>query len=855
MPRPLGVLASLLRMVSSREAANAAIGDLLEDLAERQRSSRAPRRPTLWLNVQIARMIGATVTVSVPRLTRSAGLIVRDATRAFRVAPAHSLFIVLVLAIGVTTGTVTYSVVDAVVLKPLPLAQPEQLVIIPTRDPDFTLRITPDVFWRLHDHLTSVEALAPLMTFTGSTIRVGTLTDEWPVTFTSAEIFRVLQWSPAIGRFWTAEEEARGEMDVAVLGYRFWRQQFHGAPSVLGETVVVGKRTYRVIGVLPAVSDRPELDLGSTPVWVPRPVPRTPPSSPFGILARMRPGVSATQVADEIQRLAGISEWRPVVTPLLDTYVTPVRHWMLLALGAAGLVVLIACVNAANLMLTRSTRRAQEMAIRASLGASRRHIAATLLVEGGLLSGGATVCGLLLSLAGVRLAKAAVTSTLPWMFRASTISINERVLAAALAAAAITGILVALVPAWQTARAPVSSVLKDAGATTTTSRRSWRGIFLIVEVAAVAIVLVVSWLFVVSLIRVVNVDLGIERTNLLAVNPRLEFQGTVEEVRDRLERVPGVTGIAVSTGASLPLVGRAFGGAWITTTLHREDATNAQSSVKALQYRVTSNYFDVAGLSFDRGGTWALETAFSDPPIVLDDRAAQQLFGDENPLGRQVRATEPEGIYTVVGTVPRVYTSGPEEADHPSVYFPLRPSSSRTFAGLFVRTSNPPEEMVSVVTEALKPFAPLTKDPFVFIADEAVARITDIRRFNAGLMAAFGLVSVLIGAAGVYAVMASVVAQQTREIGVRLALGATPTRIRRGVVVLACRHLAAGLALGLPVAWWLSRGFAALLFQVTPADASVYIGVTALLTGVGLIAAWSPARRAAAVDPIVSLRQ
>jgi ABC-type antimicrobial peptide transport system permease subunit len=209
----------------------------------------------------------------------------------------------------------------------------------------------------------------------------------------------------------------------------------------------------------------------------------------------------------------------------------------------------------------------------------------------------------------------------------------------------------------------------------------------------------------------------------------------------------------------------------------------------------------------------------------------------------------------VVGTVPYVYVRGPEEAYHPSAYFPLRPSATRTFADLFVRTSRPPEEMVAPINVALKPLAPLTKDPFVFVADEALARLTATRRFNAGLMSAFGLVGILIGAAGVYAVMTSFVAQQTREIGVRLALGATPARIQRGVLALAWRHLAAGLALGLPIAWWSSRGFTALLFGVTPADLSVYVGVTALLTIVGFTAAWIPARRAAGVDPVVSLRR
>ncbi len=529
---------------------------------------------------------------------------------------------------------------------------------------------------------------------------------------------------------------------------------------------------------------------------------------------------------------------------------------MLLALGAAVLVILVACANAANLMLTRSAARAQEMAIRASLGASRAQIATAVLAEGLLLSAGATVAALLLSVAGVRVAKTAVTTALPYLFRLSAISLNGRVLAAAIACAVVTGVLFSLVPAWQTSRAPLSTLLKDAEAPTATGRRRWRSVFLTAEIATVVVLLVVSWLFVVSLIRVTGIDLGIDRANLLAVMPRLAFRAPVLEVRRRIESVPGVSGVAMSTAASLPLFGRAFHGAWWTTTVTRANGSaDTGDPMKVLQYRVTPNYFAVAGLPFRRGGTWQDGSSDAPPVIVLDEQLAGRLFGDEDPIGQQVRATEPAGLFRVVGTVPHVYARGPEEDDAPAAYFAVKPDPARIFAGLLVRTSRPSAEVLPLLTEALKDVGPDLKEPFVFVGDDAVRRITAQRRFNAWLMSVFGLAGMLIGAAGVYAVMASFVAQQTREIGVRVALGATPARIQRGVLGTAWRHLLAGLALGVPVAWWLSRGFAALLFQVTPADVSVYVGVGALLCAVGVLAAWVPARRAARVDPIISLRR
>jgi ABC-type antimicrobial peptide transport system permease subunit len=291
--------------------------------------------------------------------------------------------------------------------------------------------------------------------------------------------------------------------------------------------------------------------------------------------------------------------------------------------------------------------------------------------------------------------------------------------------------------------------------------------------------------------------------------------------------------------------------------LHLADSgpgANGSSLVDVLDYRVTANYFPVAGLGFLNGQGWRDGAASGPPVVVLDTVAARALFGDADPIGRRVRG-EGATAFTIIGTVPHVYTLGPEDEHPPSAYFPLAPNPARTLAEYFVKTSRPADDMIVAITHALEPVAPAMNDPFVFSADDALSKITARRRFSAQLMSVFGLMGMLIGAAGVYAVMASFVAQQTREIGVRTALGATPSRIQRSVLRRAWRHLLAGLGLGIPVAWWLSRGLTALLFQVTPADVSVYLSVSALLITVGLVAAWLPARRAARIDPIICLRR
>ncbi|HEX5217836.1 MAG TPA: FtsX-like permease family protein [Vicinamibacterales bacterium] len=836
----------LLRQLSSRAAADAAIGDVLDELADRTQAGRAPRWPRVWVNTQTIKLALPFVAAMVPRLFRAGWQTLRDAARSLRRSPAYSALIIALLTVGITAGTITYSVVDAVVLRPLAIDRGDRLVSVSTRDDKFQPRITADGFRAIRDQVTSFDGVAKVSIESFSIVTVAGVSDQISVLSASSDLFGMLRFGSGLGRLWTVDDEERGDIDVAVLSYRYWMDHFHADPGVLGQTVAKGAYTYRIIGVLGADTDIPGLDYSTAEIWLPMHA-----DASFAIAGVLRPGVSTAQVAEDIQRVLATPDWRPTVTSYLERNVTRIRGWMLLALGAAGLIILIACVNVANIMLTRSFRRGQELAIRSSLGASRWQIALSVMAEGLILSTIASAGALIISIWGIAAAKVAVTTYMPGTFRASTIALDRRVLLAAIAAAIATGVCSALAPAIQASRASVSGVLKDAGPTVTGGARSWRSALLIGEVASVSVLLVISWLFVVSLIRVVNIDLGIDRDHLLAVSSNMEFNGTVDEVRARLESVPGVTGVAMSVG-SLPIIGRAYGGAWPDTSVTRADAS--EPPVKLQRYRVTANYFDVAGLRFRRGGTWRTETALNSPSVVLDERAATMLFAAENPIGKQVRVTDPAGVFAVVGIVPYVYTSGPEEVVKPSAYFAAPATAARKFATMFVRVSPPPEEMVPVLKAAIAPFAPPGKREYVHIADEAVRRITAIRRFNGGLMSAFGALAMVIGAAGIYSVIAALVTQQRREIGVRVALGATPQRIYRSVLSLAGRHIVVGLIIGLPLAWWISRGFAAHLFQVTPADPSVYLGVTALVGAVGLLAVLIPARRASKTDPMITLR-
>lgn len=465
-----------------------------------------------------------------------------------------------------------------------------------------------------------------------------------------------------------------------------------------------------------------------------------------------------------------------------------------------------------------------------------------------MLSCAAGAAALLFSSWGI----SSVKHMLPPLFRSSSIALDARVFAVSALAALLTGLLFGLVPAWQASRTSVVDLLKDATASSFTRRR-WRSTFLVAEVASIGVLLTVCTLFIGSFVRVTSLDLGFDRANLLTVSTLVDYQGTVQDVEQRLEQIPGIAGVAAVRNSMPPLAGPAYGGAYDNALMQR---TGDRASIDLDLYRVTSNYFSVAGMPFHRGSTWKTD----DPavhPIVIDDKVARRLFAGQDPLGQLVLVDEMKGrMFTVVGVVAQAFHRGPE-LDRPAAYYAMPPHYKPSWVGFILRTSVPPESLVHAVEASLADIAPPPHTPSgqgVHVVNDAFQRLTAARRFNAWLMSIFAAVAILIGAAGIYAVMASVVVQQTHDIGVRVALGATTGRISRSVLAVAARHVALGLIIGLPLGWWISRGFASLFFQVGPASPLIYVIVVVALASVGWLAAIVPARRAARVDPIISLR-
>jgi predicted permease len=688
---------------------------------------------------------------------------------------------------------------------------------------------------------------------------------------TTADLFDVLRVRPVVGRVFTGENELVGRNAVAVISYGLWQRNFGGDPSIVGTSIHLAnpRRSTEVaglveiIGVVPNAFNYPP-DI-QPDVWIPHVAASGPPridARYLRVIGRLREGVTIQQAQRQVESITSSvaaengfplrGDWRPVLVSFYDTLVDDVRGWMLLVLCTVGLVVVIACVNVATLMLTRSAKRARDLAIRASLGASPTQLSCGLLVESVMLSMAAAALGIVLAYWALDLAKAALPRGIP---RADDIAINLRVLAAALSAAVAAGVFFGIVPAWQAARVQPSTVLSQGCLTVTAGVRRWHAAFVVAEVAFVGTLLMISTLFVSSFVRVVRTDLGFARQNLISLGLDAS-PGSNNVVREALRGTAGVASIAEVSG-SPPLVTSAYPGTYsvVRTRLERLASANDAASVQPTIYRISPEYFDTAGIQVLRGRTFT-EAEASEPVAIIDEIIAALLFADgQDPIGARLSSDSTLPPLTVVGVVRTVSHDGPEATADPQLYLPKSIGTTGTTHYL-IRTSRRVADVIPRLQGSLRrALPPDSQLPPIRSLEEAFRTMTAGRRANATLMSLFGVIALLIGGAGVYAVMASTVVQQEREVGVRVALGATKGQIMRGVVARAVAYVAGGLGIGLLAGNSLSGFFESLLFQVRPSELSSYVIVAALLLMVGLVAALVPAVRAANVDPIVILRR
>jgi predicted permease len=864
---------SALAAVSARELSQALAGVIPQHRLERA----VTRRPGM------AGRIGQALS--------STTADVRLALRSLAHARMFTLVSLLVLALGIGASAAIFSVVDAVVLRGLPFPGHDRLAVVLEYQPGRDTRgqvTTMQTFldWRREQR--SFVSLSAV-----SNIRFRMIDENGRPAIVQGqritrEFFDTLGVAPLLGRGFTADEETDSGRRVVALGHAFWRRAFGGSREAIGRTIELGGETWEVVAVMPPDFTYPVAAGRPTDVYGPARVSATDRTRErvgrnysWIAIGRLAPGVSTAQAQDDMHRItaaldAEYPRWfngaRAQVVSLHHHLVGEVRSWMLLLLASVVLVLAIACANVANLMLARSTVRERELGIRSALGAGRWRLTRMLVVEGLVLSAGGAALGLLVAAAALSAITASLPAALP---RAAGIGIDLRVIAAASAAALVTGVLFGLLPALQSSRPDVALALRDGGRALTSGRGSRVRSALVVAEVALAVMLVVgAGLFTGSFVQLLRVDAGFDYRNLLTfdigvrIDPRALEAATLEGrearaafiARERSRNGPYLRAVigAVRRVPGVVNAGAVNGGVPLTGSYMRMDVTlpggvalgGDEDDVDVRE--VTPGYLETLGLPLHAGRRITDDDRVSGASVVvINEAAAKKYWPGANALGQQM-SLERKTMRTVIGIVGDLRHLGPEATKRQEVYVPI---GDDVGAGLLIRTAGDPMAAAPLVKAAIWS---VNKDQYLPDDDIVVERYLDQmiaeRRFTMALLALLGTLALVIAAAGVYGVMAYVVSQRTQEIGVRMALGAKPADVVGMVMGRAGVLVACGLAIGTAAAWYLSAAVQAFLFLIAPTDWRVFAAAAAALGLSAMAACAVPATRASRVDPLIALR-
>ena len=812
---------------------------------------------------------------------------VRFALRSFAKQPTFALIAIATLALGIGANAAIFTVVNAVVLEPLPFPAADRLVRITADLPGLgasDIGVSPPELFDYRDRSGLFEEISGVYPIDANLTEVD-VPERVEVLLVSPTYFSVLGVHPQLGRLFGPEDNHPGIEEVVVISDALWKRRFGGAPDAIGRKLRIDADWYTVVGVVPQDFRHPGRSLRTdVEMWAPAgysaaPFSSSPPRGAYmlrGAIGRLKPGLTLEQAQHRLDAFAAqIREqypadyparagWTPKLVPLQQDLVGSVRATLLTILGAVGIVLLIACANIAGLLLARASARQRELAVRRALGSGRIRLARLLLTESLVLSICGGALGLLLAVWGVDLLLSLAPSGLP---RISEIAISGRVVGFTFAAALVTGVVFGLAPALQFSNPDVLSALKDGRSPAARSRRAVRASLVVAEFALAMVLLVGAALLLRSFWRVQHVETGFDGRNVLTARLWLPQPNDPKsgkyyehparlalftEVLRRVRMLPGVESAAAAQ--SLPLDGLRGG---TTITVDGRDP-EVSAELPTVQVNLASaEYFQVMGIRLLGGRTFSeTDDPKGAPVLIVNEQLARHYFGKTDPIGKRVHfggPRSPNPWMTVVGVVADVLTDRLEQAPRPMLYRPLTQASSLSMA-IAVRTTGDPKRLTEPLARAVREADPDQPTHSVRTMEQVQAAATASRRFSIQLLGGFACLALLLAAIGIYGVMAYLVNQRTREIGIRMALGARPGSVVRLVVSYAVRLAAGGIVLGIVGAGLLTRIIAGMLFDVSPTDPWTFAIIALMLLATALLATLTPARRAARVDPMVALR-
>ena len=795
---------------------------------------------------------------------------VRYALRMLRKNPGFTAIVVITLALGIGVNTAIFSLVDGILLRPLPYEQPDRLVRLVQSQRQIgldTWNLSQATFTSLRDNNHSLEAVAA---YSGSGANLTGDGDPERVSLgtVSADFFKVLGLPPILGRGFRAGEDTPGNNAVCVISFGFWQRRFAGDPNIIGRSLNLSSAPIEVVGVMPAGFSFPRPE---TEIWIPLALNPTR-TAPYFLkaIARLAPGVSPSEAErettgvlwDYARQHPDTSENRvpldqgsalkTIVTPLKEAVVGSTEKPLLILLCAVGLVLLIACANVANLLLARATSRVREIAVRFALGATPSRVARQLLTESLVLAviGGAG--GVMLAWLGVRMLGSMPTDGIP---RIEAVTVDGRVLAFTAGLAVLTGLLFGLMPALRAYRMGMVAAMHEGGRGGTSSRRS-NSALVAAQFALSFVLLIGAGLLLKSFQRLQSVEIGFNPEKLLTMVVSLParkyskpeqslqfYQGLI----DRLRSLPGVRAAGLTT--NIPFVGDDN-----TDNFIVEGRDPGGEGVQVQLLAMTPGHLQAMGIPLLRGRDF-LETDKSDSQqvAIVDETLARMYWPDGDAVGKRVETTGDLQWMTIVGVVGGIKQDGFAEKLQPHIYAPLAQTPTQ-LVKLVIRTDAPPNPTINAVRTAVSGLDPDIPVYSIRSMNDVMARTLNSQRLTNLLLASFSVLALLLAAVGIYGTMSLYVGSRKNEFGIRLALGAQPVVLLRSVLREGLVLIAAGIGIGLAGALGLTRTIASLLFEVSPTDPVVFTGVPLVLVFVALIACFVPARRASRVDPIIALR-